>query len=75
MACNENNPTNDNLTHPIDAIYLHPLNNMQGGHEVIDLHTGQKTSRSKVTEIPITENVIKAIETMAYAQGFKDLNS
>ena len=73
LACNENNLTNDNCTHAINAIYLCPLNNMQGGHEVMDLHTGQKISCCKVTKIPMTEHVIKAIETMAYDQGFKDL--
>jgi hypothetical protein len=53
----------------IDAIYLRPLRNIQGGHEVMDLTTGRVITRRKVTEIPMTTSVIKRVETMAADQG------
>ena len=73
QAINEPAPTNSQGPHTIDAIYLRPLSNIQGGHEVMDLHTGKVITRRKVTEIPITKLVIKAVEQMAKTQGFQSL--
>ena len=73
QACNEPSPTNSQLPRTLDAIYLRPLNNIQGGHEVMDLNTGKVITRRKVTEIPITRLVIKAVEAMAKREGFKSL--
>lgn len=73
QACNENNLTNTNAPRTIDAIYLCPIQNIQGGHELMDLNSGKLVTRHKITEIPITQTVIKAIEAMAFAQGFKNL--
>ena len=41
QANQENNPTNTQAPRTIDAIYLRPLNNVQGGHEVMNLATGK----------------------------------
>ena len=49
--------------------------NVQGGHEVMALNTGLLLSTSKVTKLPITDAVVKAVENLAYSQGFKSLNS
>jgi hypothetical protein len=73
QANQENSPTNTNKERTIDAIYLRPHNNIQGGHELMDLNTGAVITRRKVTEIPVTTLVIKAVEEMAYAEGFKSL--
>ena len=56
-----------------DGIYLHPNNNFQGGHEVMDLNTGRVIMCRKVAKIPVTDVVIKALEAMAHNQGFKNL--
>ena len=66
QACHETNPTNTNAPRTIDAIYLRPLRNIQGGHEIMDLNSGCIVTRQKVTEVPITQAVINAIEQMAY---------
>jgi hypothetical protein len=50
-----------------------PGTNQQGGHELMDLNSGQLISRNIVHEIPVTNVVIKAVENMAYQQGFKSL--
>ena len=73
QACNEPDPTNTNAPRTIDAIYLQPLRNVQGGHELMDLNTGRKVTRRTVTQLPITPSVIQAVETMAKKQGMKDL--
>ena len=69
----ENIPTNTPAPRTIDAIYLRPMSNKQGGHEVMNLATGQVITRTKVWERPVTELVIKAVETMAAEQGIKTL--
>jgi hypothetical protein len=39
----------------------------------MDLNSGQLISMNIVQEIPVTDVVIKAVENMAYQQGFKSL--
>jgi hypothetical protein len=46
---------------------------MQGGHELYDLNSGRAITRARVTQIPVTDVVIKAIEQIAEDQGFKSL--
>ena len=43
---------------------------MQGGHELMDLTSGLVITHANVTEIPVTDLVIKAVEKMGYDQGF-----
>ena len=73
QACHEPNPTNTNAPRAIDAIYLMPLDNAQGGHEDMDLNSGRVVTRRKVTPLPVTPSVIKAVEAMAAKQGMKSL--
>ena len=73
QANHESNPHNTNVLRTHDGIYLCPDNNFQGGHEVMDLNTGCVIMCHKVTEIPVTDVVIKAAEAMAHKQGFKYL--
>ena len=74
QANHESNPTNDNTARTIDCICLRPCNNVQGGHELMDLNSGRVIARGgKITEIPVTNVVIKAVEAMAEKEGFKSL--
>jgi hypothetical protein len=73
QANNEPNPTNTNAPRTIDCIYLRPFPNIQGGHELMDLKTGRVITRRRVTEIPVTELVIQAVENMAHEQGLTTL--
>jgi hypothetical protein len=73
QANHERTKTSSNVTRTLDAIYLRPAQNQQGGHELMDLNSGQLISRNIVHEIPVTDVVIKAVENMAYQQGFKSL--
>ncbi|MGC8553854.1 MAG: hypothetical protein ACP5O7_13515, partial [Phycisphaerae bacterium] len=73
QAVQENNPKNTNAPRTIDAIYLRPVDNIQGGHELMDLNSGRLITRPRAVEIPITNLVIKAVEAMAEEQGIKSL--
>jgi hypothetical protein len=46
---------------------------MQGGDELYDLNSGRVITRARVTQIPVTDVVIKAIKRIAEDQGFKSL--
>ena len=70
QAHNQPTYTNSNAPRTLDAIYLRPAQNMQGGHELMDLTSGLVITRANVTEIPVTDLVIKAVEKMGYDQGF-----
>ena len=73
QANHETNQTNSNAPRTLDAIYLRPTANQQGGHEIMDLNSGRMITRSVVRQLPVTDVVIKAVEAMAYSQGFKTL--
>jgi hypothetical protein len=46
---------------------------MQGGHELYDLNSSRVITRARVSQLPVTDMVIKAIEKIAEDQGFKSL--
>jgi hypothetical protein len=74
QANHETVKMNSNVTRILDAICMRPAQNQQGGHELtMDLNSGKLTTRNIVHKIPVTDVVIKAVETMACAQGFKSL--
>ena len=73
QANHESTRTSSNTTGMLDAIYLRPAQNQQGGHELMDLNSGQLITRNIVHEIPVTDVVIKAVKAMAYKQGFTTL--
>jgi hypothetical protein len=51
----ETNRTNSNATRTSDAIYLQPAQNQQGGHELMDLNSGQVITQNIVHKIPVTD--------------------
>jgi hypothetical protein len=69
----ETNQTNSNAAWTIDAIYLQTALNMQGGHELYDLNSTRVITQARVSQIPVTDVVIEAIEKIAEDQGFKSL--
>ena len=64
QAKQENYPTNNNAPLTIDVIYLCPMSNKQGGHELMNLATGQVSAQNRVWEHPVTYLAIKAVEKM-----------
>ena len=53
----------------IDGIYLRPNENLQGGHLIMNLNTGKRISRPRVTAIPLTAHVKQHVEEMALTEG------
>ena len=56
----------------IDCIYLRYVDNLQGGHHLLDLRTGQTIKRRTVTPVPITQHVIDLVHDMANQDGIPD---
>ena len=54
----------------MDAIYLHPVRN---GHEIFNLQTERTSIRRALTSLPISNNVIKAVEAIAHRQALTNL--
>jgi hypothetical protein len=73
QANHETVKMNSNVTRTLDAVHMQPAQNQQRGHELMDLKSGKVTTRNIVHAIPVTDVVIKAVKTMAHAQGFKSL--
>jgi hypothetical protein len=73
QANHKTNQTNSNASQTLNLIYLRPVNSMQGGHELYDLNSGRVITRARVTQIPVTDVVIKAIKCIAEDQGFKSI--
>ena len=44
---------------------MRPLPNSLNAHEIMNLETGKVNKVIKVTELPITDHVIKAVNAMA----------
>ena len=68
----DTNTKNTPAPHTIDCIYLRPLANKQGGHELLDLATGAVITRNQFTEIPVTPEIIKVVEDLGKADGMEE---
>ena len=64
---------NNNRARTIDCIYLNPVLSNGGGHEVMNVMTGAKMTKGRIWEMPITETIIQAVESLAKSQGYKSL--
>ena len=65
QAHDEPKPSNTPAPRTLDCIYLRPLTNQQGGHELYNLKTGRVITRRKVTVVPITQAVIDTVNQLA----------
>ena len=67
-------PPNKNDMKPctLDCIYLHaPIDNVQGGHCLLNLATGEVITHPKVTELPITALVKRRVHAIAKKEKMK----
>ena len=69
----ENNPTNTQHQRTVCGIYLRPVPNSLTSHEIMNLETGRVNKVVKVTDLPITDHVIAAVNAMAEEQDVKKL--
>ena len=68
-----NEPRNDMRERTLDAIYLRPNDNDQGGHILMDLTTGALITRGRITAVPMTTTVKEKVEAMAKQQGITNM--
>jgi hypothetical protein len=69
----EPDPKNSLKSRQIDAIYLSPSDSMQGGHIVLNLDTGREVLTARVTELPTTPVVIRAVNELGAHQNMNGL--
>ena len=53
------------------GICLGPTGNMQGSYKFLSLSTGKKVTRRKFTEMPMTDNVIKMVDSLGKKERCK----
>ena len=69
------NKSKKNLACNVDAIYLRPTTNLQGGQKLMDIATWILITLPKVYPCVMTKTFIKAVEKIAESQGFKTLKN
>jgi hypothetical protein len=65
QAHKEPKHTNTNASRSLDCIYLRPMDNAQGGHELLHLQTNKIVKRRNLTKVPITPSIIKQVHALA----------
>jgi hypothetical protein len=65
QALEEPTHTNTNAPRSLDCIYLRPMDNGQGGHELLHLQTNKVVKRSNLAKIPITPSIVKQVHALA----------
>ena len=74
IASHENKPKkNDPRPRGLDAIYLRPMRDLQGGHDVLHLVSGRIITRPKIVPVVMTEMVIRRVKDMAKEQGLHSM--
>jgi hypothetical protein len=72
QAHQEPNPTNAQHPRTLDCIFLRYVDNLQGGHKLLNLHSGHTIKRRTITPVPITQNAIDLVHALATQQGIPD---
>jgi hypothetical protein len=72
QAHDEPNFKNSQQPRALDCIYLRYVDNIQGGHQSLDLSTGATIKRRSITQVPITQHVIDLVHKIAEADGIKE---
>jgi hypothetical protein len=65
QAHDEPDHMNTNAPRSLDCIYLQPMDNAQGGHELLHLQTNRVVKRRMMTKIPITPSIMKQVHALA----------
>ena len=69
QAHQEPTPKNSQYARTIDCIYLRYVDNLQGGHHLLDLATGHVITQRCITPVPLTRNIIDIVHKMADKDG------
>jgi hypothetical protein len=69
QAHQEPTPKKFQYARTIDCIYLQYVDNLQGGHHLLDLVTGHVITRQCICSVPFTRNIIDIVHKMADKDG------
>ena len=69
LASTDTKARNSNKARRLDCIYLKPMENDQGGHELMDLTSRQVITRHDFDVVPVTPGVIRRVEELADKDG------
>ena len=71
QATDSPNPKNNQRPRTLDCIYLRPLTNAQGGHELLHLATNRVITRVKeqIVPVPCPDSIIQAVHALAAKEG------
>ena len=58
-------PTNTNVPHALDFIYLRPTSNHQGGHDLLHLQTNSVVNCWNCTPMSLTKAIIQQVHKIA----------
>ena len=72
QAHDEPPQTNTNAARSLDCIYLRPMDNAQGGHELLHLQTNKVVKRRQLTKVPITPSIINQVHALAVLDGMPE---
>ena len=61
QAHDEPNLLNTTAARTLDCIYLQYTDSHQGGHEILHLPTNRVIIRRKITELPVTNEIVKQV--------------
>jgi len=73
QAHHQNDPAHSTTERTIDATHLRPNSNRQGGHRVMNPHTGKPIAQNKVAPVPMTKLVLNQVKKMAKDQGIAEV--
>ena len=65
--------TNTPMPRGVECIYLNPTKDLQEGHELMNLQTGELINRPVIKAAPMPNWAIKRVEELATSQGMKTL--
>lgn len=66
--------TNTQAASTVGAIALGPADNSQGGYKFLDLNTNRVILRNQWRELPIPNEIVTAVESLAASQGQSDIS-
>jgi len=73
QAFTERTIQNDLKQRTLDTLLLTPMKNKQGGHVMLNLATNKEIASTCITQVPITDLVIRTVEELAAQDGMTPL--
>jgi len=73
QAFTERTIKNDLKQRTLDTPFLTPMKNKQGGYVMLNLATNKEITSTRITQVPITDLVIRTVEELAAQDGMMPL--